>query len=191
MATDAEFVLDFKRGREAAFTELVKRHMERAVQRAYWAVGNYEDAKDVSQEAFVKAHRALKSFEMRAEFSTWFHRILMNQVKDFLRKRAWKRFLRWETNEAMDNFFEGVADPAASPVREMAGGELTEEIARAIHTLPFKQQWVFNLRFLEGLSLREIGEATGMAQGTVKANLHFSIQKFKQAISPHLAERRG
>ncbi len=188
--SDTDLVLEFKEGREHAFDELVERHMNKAIQFAYVVVGNYEDAKDVSQEAFVKAYRSLKQFRLESKFSTWFYRVLMNAAKDFLRKRSWKRFLKWERNESMERFFESVEDKRTFPGKELLGEELGRKMTCAITRLPFKQRCVFNLRFIEGLSIQEICEATDLAEGTVKATLHFAVRKFKDALNPYLAEGR-
>ncbi len=189
--SDLDLILEFKGGKEQAFDELVKRHMQKAVELAYVVLGNYEDAKDASQEAFVKVYGALKDFRMQSKFSTWFYRILLNTAKDFLRKRNWKKFLQWDKKESMDQFFEKVKDErGASPGKELLGHELNQKIAAAVAKLPFKQQCVFKLRFIEGLSLKEIGEVTGLAEGSVKATLHFAVQKFKASLFPYLGEGR-
>jgi RNA polymerase sigma-70 factor (ECF subfamily) len=188
--TDWDLIADFKGGREAAFTELVSRHKEKAVQLAYLAVGNYEDAKDLSQEAFVKVYPALKGFEMRAKFSTWFYRILMNTVKDFLRKKKWQRFLALQADDEKQDFLEKIVDAEASPGQRILNKELRHQMTQAIEKLPFKQKWIFTLRFLEGFALREIADATELSEGTVKATLHFAIQKFKKELRPYLSEER-
>ncbi len=187
--TDLDLVLEFQRGRESAFDELVKRHMQKAVELVYVVVGNYEDAKDISQEAFVKVYHSLKGFQNKSKFSTWLYRILINGAKDFLRKKRWKRFLNWDSSESMDNFFEQVEDRDPSPRKGVLGKELDQKITEAIGKLPFKQQWVFSLRFFEGFSIQEISEATELAEGTVKATLHFAIQKFKSVLAPYIEGR--
>jgi RNA polymerase sigma-70 factor (ECF subfamily) len=189
--TDEELVARSKQGSDPAFTELVGRYRDRAVKLACTVVGNFEDAKDVSQEAFVKAYNALKGFEGRSKFSTWFFRILMNQSRDFLRSRRWKRFISFRRQEAMENFFEALPERGVTLGARVLGEELGCKMTQAIAGLPFKQGWVFQLRFLEGLALAEIGEVTGMAEGTVKANLHFAVQKFRKFLGPYLEEERG
>ncbi|MBI4115623.1 MAG: sigma-70 family RNA polymerase sigma factor [Candidatus Omnitrophica bacterium] len=189
--SDLDLVIEAREGKEAAYSELVRRHMEKAVQLASIAVGNYEDAKDVSQEAFVKAYHGLKKFEMKSKFSTWFYRILMNTAQDFVRKRNWKRFLIWKEESKMEEFFERRESAVASPKVRVLQKELGEHIARAIKNLPFKQQWVFTLRFMEGFSIQEISESVQVSEGTVKATLHFAIQKFKKEILPYLQEEQG
>ena len=183
---DATLVLECRKGVESAFTELVRRHKEKAVQLAATVVGNYEDAKDISQEAFVKAYHALGRFQMQSKFSTWFYRILMNTAKDFMRRKKWKQFLAWENPEAMENFFERIPNRTASPGAGVLHQELGQEITQAIKKLPFKQQWIFTLRFVEGLSIREIAETAAVSEGTVKATLHFATEKFEKEIGPYL-----
>jgi RNA polymerase sigma-70 factor (ECF subfamily) len=185
MKSDAELVSEAQQGKEQAFSELMGRYKERAIRMAYVHVGNYEDAKDVSQEAFVKTYRALGRFESKAKFSTWFYRILVNTANDFLRKRRLKNLLVWKKNETMDNFFESVADTKASPDESIQNQELGEQMSRAIQNLPEKQRWVFTLRFLENMTLEEIAAATGTALGTVKASLHFATEKFKKEFQGH------
>lgn len=190
--SDLDLIAEFKQGRQEAFSELVRRHMGRAIQLAHVALGgHYEDAKDVSQEAFVRAYRALDRFEGRSKFSTWFYRILMNEAQSFLRKKRWKFWVRWTTNESMTKFFETVEDPHASSSRGAERGELNHKIHETIGRLPFKQQWIFTLRFIEGLSIHEISEATGTAEGTVKANLFFAVKKFKEKMAPYLKEENA
>lgn len=163
--------------------------MHKAIQMAAVVCGNYEDAKDISQEAFVKAYCAFKDFEGKAQFSTWFYRILINTAKDYFRKKRWVRFLKWKDAESMENFFGSVQDPGAKTDAKVLDQELGTRITACIQSLPHKQQWVFMLRFIEGYSLAEIAEATGMAKGTVKANLHFAVQKFEASIKG--GESRG
>ncbi len=181
--TDEDLVRSAKGGNDAAFSELVRRHMERAIQTAFAAVGNYEDAKDVSQEAFVKAHHHLKRFRENSRFFTWYYRILMNTAKDHLKKRKWGRFLSWQTQEEAENFFEAVpVSPGHSPRSRLEGVELDERISAGVQALPFKQKWVFTLRFLEDVPVSEIAKICSISEATVRTTLHFAVQKFKTEI---------
>ena len=179
---DLELVKQSREGDQGAFSVLVSRYKEKAVKMAALIVGNFEDAKDVSQEAFVKAYNALAKFEGKSKFSTWYFSILMNTARDFTRKKSWQMTVKWSDQEKMDNFFEQVRDENAKPMDVMAGKELGKRMTSAISDLPEKQKWVFTLRFMEEMSLKEIAEVTGMQEGTVKANLHFAIQKFKDEM---------
>lgn len=188
LKTEAALVREAKAGDERAFAELVRRHKEKAMELAYLAVGNYEDAKDISQDAFVKTYHSLKHFEMKSQFSTWFYRILMNTAKDFLRRKKWQKLLSWKTSEEMESFFDKVADPKASTGRHLLSQELDSQITEAIKKLPFQQRWIFTLRFLEAFSIQEISEVTHLSEGTVKATLHFAVQKFKNQTQSYVLQ---
>ncbi|MSR78214.1 MAG: sigma-70 family RNA polymerase sigma factor [Candidatus Omnitrophica bacterium] len=186
--SDQDLVLAFKEGEEAAFGELVRRYKEKAMQLAWITTGNYEDAKDAAQEAFIKVHQHLHRFEMKSQFMTWFYRILMNTAKDFIRKRKWKRFLLWKNTEEMNNYFDRVSDPSKSPSKDLLNTELGIKMTESIKKLPFQQQWIFTLRYLKGFSIEQIADVTELSEGTVKATIHFAAEKFKKEIFPYLQE---
>lgn len=190
-AEDLEWVLQARGGDSRAFDSLMGKYKERAVRSVYVIVGNYEDAKDIAQEAFVKAYRSLAKFESRARFFTWFYRILVNTAKDYLRRKALRQFLNFQDQEEnQQDFLQRLPDSASTPDERLLGAELGSKISEIVGTLPMKQRWVFALRFFEGLSLLEISAVTGVTEGSVKATLHIAVQKFKIAVQPYLAEGR-
>lgn len=183
--SDEKLVTAFQQGEERAFDELVLRYRDRGIQMALTVTGNYEDAREVSQDAFVKLYRTLRGFRMDSRFSTWYYRVMMNAAKDFMRRKKWQKFLVWKSRETMDSFFDSVPAGSGGAQQAVLSGELGGKMTEAINGLPFRQKWVFVLRFLEGRSLREIAVATGMAEGTVKASLHFATRKFRDAIGEY------
>src|SRR3989338_8475655 len=82
-----ELIQQARSGDIKSFSALVEIYQERAVHIAYSFLGNFEDARDIAQEAFVKAYESLQSFKAESKFYTWFYRILVNACKDFLRKK--------------------------------------------------------------------------------------------------------
>lgn len=112
----------------------------------------------------------------------------MNTAKDFLRKKKWQKFLVWKSPEHMESFFGRLIDLKAQTGQGLLQEELKREISQAIEKLPLKQRWIFTLRFLEGLSLQEISEVTELSEGTVKATIHFAVEKFSQAIRPYVSQ---
>ncbi len=176
-----------QRGDEQAFARLVTRHKEKAVNLAYAMIGNYEDAKDLSQEAFVKAYLALPRFQMKSKFSTWFYRILMNTAKDFLRKKKGKSFVVNRTEEDA-SLFDSIPDLSQRPEKLVLNEELSVRMSAAVKGLPEKQRWIFTLRFMEGMPLAEIAETAGVSEGTVKATLHFAVAKFKKEMTPYISK---
>ncbi len=190
-ATDLDLVEAFQNGRQEAFNTLVGRHKAKALQLAWLATGNWEDAKDVSQEAFVKAYGALKSFKKQAKFSTWLYTVVMNTARDYWRRKKGLRWLDWGKQEDMDHFFESLPSRAVQPDRTLDSKDAAARINATIAGLPERQRMIFSLRFLEDLSLAEIAGILGISEGTVKAGLHFAVKKFKEAFAGRGAFQGG
>ncbi len=157
--------------------------------RAYALTGSWEDARDLAQEAFVKAYENLEGFKSESRFYTWFYRILSNGCKDHLRKKKVRAAISFfsggggETETAAE---ERVADRGENAKEALLNRELGGQLYAAIAKLPFRQKNVFVLRYLEGLSLREIGENMGISPGAVKAHLWQAVRKMKEALGPYL-----
>jgi len=187
--SDFDLIAAFKQGQKEAFTMLVNRHKEKAVQMAFIATGNFEEAKDASQEAFVKAYRGLYGFKRKSKFSTWFYRILMNTAKDTVRKRKWQRFLSFSGKKDNDeDLLDQIQDTRALTDQGVMREELTQRINQSLKGFPPQQRWVMTLRFFEEMSLAEIAEAMGLREGTVKATLHAAVKRFKKEMTPYLKE---
>lgn len=160
--------------RERAFAAFVAAHRDRAVGMAWRLLGgDGAAAEDVAQEAFVRAYRALGSFREEAKLSTWFYRILVNEVQ---RHRRW-RWVRERFGGAMP---EDPEDPSPAATGDPA---LRGRVAHAIASLPRGQREAFVLVHLEGLSLREAGEATGRATGTIKSHLHRALRALREQLA--------
>lgn len=183
---DEVLVAKFQQGDEKAFVELMGRNKEKAVKLAYAMVGNYEDAKDIAQDSFVKAYKSLKKFEMKAKFSTWFYRVLMNTSKDHFRKKKWQKMMSWQNEEEMSHFMDNLEARGASADQGALSVELKEQMRKVILTLPEKQRWIFTLRFIECMSMKEIAQTTNVSEGAVKASLHIATQKFKKEMAGYV-----
>ena len=179
---EIELVEKARSGDTESFSALVELHQERAIHAANALVGNLEDARDLAQEAFVKAYKNLDRFESKSRFYTWLYRILANTCKDFLRKRKLRRsFSFWfgkENDEEMDPL-DRVADKSKNAEEKLENRELGFAMQNAANTLPFRQKLVFTLRYIEGLSLEEISESMNITIGAVKANLWQAGQKMQ------------
>mgnify|MGYP001602346511 CR=1 FL=1 len=172
-------------GDSGSFSALVELTQERAIHTANSFLGNLEDARDAAQEAFVKAYEHLDSFKLESRFYTWFYRILMNQCKDFLRKKKLRRsfsfFFSSDEGDEMDPM-ANMPDDAKSPKEVMADKEFGVAVNEALEKLPFRQKSVFVLRYLEGFSLEEISESLGITVGAVKAHLWQAGQKMRMLL---------
>ena len=185
-------VEEARSGNVQSFSALVELYQERAIHAANSFVGNMEDARDITQEAFVKAYEKLADFKAESKFYTWFYRILVNGCKDFLRKRKLRQtFSFWfgkEEDESLDPVMN-VTDRTQNASEQLANRELGSSISAAMEALPFRQKSVFVLRYLEGMSMNEIAETLDVSVGAVKANLWQAGQKMKVLLKGVLHER--
>ena len=183
-----------RKGHVPSFSALVEAQQEKMIHVAYSFLGNWEDARDAAQEAFVKAFQGLRSFNEKSRFSTWLYRIVVNQCKDELRKKkvraAVPSFSESEEGNRVDVL---ESEASATDVRqELSNRELEAEIHRSLEGLPFQQRSVFVLRYFEGFKLEEIAESLKVSTGAVKAHLWQAHQKMRQILSRHLsAEERA
>ena len=184
---EALLVESARRGDLKAFSALVEACQERAVRAAYSWVGNYEDARDLAQEAFVKAYENLARFKGESRFYTWFYRILSNGCTDHLRKKKVRRAISfWSADESHEDAEEKIPDASHNAKEELLNRELGEEIYRAMEGLPARQKSVFMLRYLDGMSLEEIASSLRLSTGAVKAHLWQAARKMKDFLNVYL-----
>jgi len=161
---------------------LVERYQGRAFGLALRVLRDEEQARDVVQDAFLKAYGALDRFEGRSSFYTWLHRIVMNLCLD--RKRRERSARRVEWSEEIEREVE--ADPEAPetplPERALERAELRAELARAIAALPEDARRTLELREIDGLSYQEIAECLGVPKGTVMSRLHYARKRVRGAL---------
>lgn len=160
-----------------AFEELVRRYRNDVFALAYHYVRNREDAWDLSQEVFIKAHRGLKRFRGDASLKTWLLRITANRCKDHFKKRKLRTV-------AMDEGIERKqpAGRSDNPDVALEARELGEAIHTALGQLPEKQRTAFVLREFEGLSYEEMAGVMACSSGTVMSRLYHARQKLQSAL---------
>ena len=173
---DATLIKTFFDGDRSAFDALVLRYKDKAFNLCYRFLGNYEEANDCAQEAFVKAYRYLKDFRFESAFSTWLYRITVNVCKNRLTSldyRQSKKMVRLDNPKQTDSgsYNVEIADESLSPVVEVERKEKENLIQEAIDSLPDEQKTMVVLRDVEGLSYDEIVKITGYKLGTVKSKL--------------------
>ena len=186
MADETEIIGAVLQGEKERYGELVSRYQLAAWKLAYSFVGDWEEAKDLSQNGFVKAYRHLRSFRAGARFSTWLYRIIANECKDHLRRRRRQPELlnlsggpgNDEQEPALDP-----ADPGADPRQRAHERELAGRLARSIGRLPMNQRTAFNLHHLNGLPVEEVSRVMGCREGTVKAHLFRAVQSLRRDLA--------
>lgn len=191
-AEDLEVIEAVLAGEIERYGELVNRHRLAVLRMAYSWVRNEEDAKELSQNAFVKAYRHLRRFRAQARFSTWLYRIVANECKNFLRwagRQPRKVPLVGEQDGEGPALFE-VSDSSQSPREQVADRELALWLTRAIERLPEKQREAFTLHHLNGLPLAEVSQVMGCRVGTVKVHLFRATESLRVSVEPYLAMER-
>lgn len=175
---DDSLVKSFQEGEEKAFNELVLRYKEKIFDMILRMVRNKEDAKDLSQETFVKAYYGLKDFRAESSFFTWITRIALNLCINFKKREKFRSFI---------SFFD-LKKPVLienSSSRDVVKGELTQAIDEAVLCLPPKQRMVFVLRYYQNLSFQKIAEILEKTEGGVKSNYFQAIKKLKKSLAKY------
>lgn len=183
---DAAMVKAVLEGDGTAYRGLVEKYQNRVYQLTYGVVRNKEDARDLTQEAFVKAYNNLSSFRLEASFYTWLYRIAMNLGIDFVRKRKRRKTSPgFEEDIATRDDDGGIADAhhIESPSRSLERKQLYRKIMDCLEKLPEDQKQVILLRELEGLSYREISDVMGIPEGTVMSRLFYARKKMQGMLT--------
>jgi RNA polymerase sigma-70 factor (ECF subfamily) len=184
-ATDEELVDAFQAGDLCAFDDLVRR-WERKIQRAiYRVMGTEDEARDLCQEAFLKAYRALGGFKREARFSSWLYQIALNLCRDRLRRRRGRTMVSLETLEP-DALSVGVGKRRPSPLELVEADALSRAVADAVSELPDEQREVIVLKEYQDLTFLEIAEILDVPLSTVKTRLYRGLGQMRLRL-----ERQG
>jgi RNA polymerase sigma-70 factor, ECF subfamily len=177
--SDTELIASVRNGDDDAFRLLVERHSRGLFRSAYRITGNAADADDVVQETFLRAYRAAASFDARATFTTWIHRIAINCALDLIDSRK-RRDGRHEDLEDLSV----IASTDATPDRVALGSEMQRAIATAMAGLTGNERTAFVLRHFEGMPLEEIGEILGTRMNATKNTVFRAVKKLRQHLQP-------
>jgi RNA polymerase sigma-70 factor (ECF subfamily) len=170
---DAELVTRAVAGSESAFRDLVLRYQKPVHGLIVRMVRDRGLAEDLSQEVFIKAYRALGTFDPKRKFSSWLFKIAHNTAIDRLRRRQIDTVPLESPDEEKADLLALLPDPAGeSPDTRLKRRSLAEALSGAVGQLRVEYREVVVLRFQEGLAYEEIAEITGLPLGTVKTHLH-------------------
>jgi RNA polymerase sigma-70 factor (ECF subfamily) len=182
---DSDLVERVREGDTTAFRGLVERYQGRVYGMVYGMVRNREDARDITQDAFVKAYNNLDSFRLESSFYTWLYRIAMNLAIDHLRKRKRRGQTSFDEQVASRDADGGIdeAHHQDSPRKLLERQQLYARIMDAMEKLPEDQRQAVLLRELEGLSYKEIADVMGIPEGTVMSRLFYARKKLQRLLA--------
>ncbi len=187
--SDLEAVTRAAKGDHDAFRVLVERYQERAFGLALRVMRDEEQARDVVQDAFLKAYRSLDRFEGRSSFYTWFYRVVMNLCIDAKRRQPPGRLVEWDEAHALEapvgtglDAVDSARQRASGPAGDLERAELRETIRRAIEELPDDARRTLLLREVDGLSYSEISQVIGIPKGTVMSRLHHARRRVRVVL---------
>lgn len=178
--TDEDLVDAFQSGDVSAFDELVMR-WDRKIQGAiYRILGSEEEARDLCQEAFLKAYKALPGFKGEARFSSWLYQIALNLCRDRMRRRKGRTFVSFDELQNPDVVQRPNLGPSALDLVEAA--DLSRAVAAAMATLPADQRQVIVLKEYEGFTFMEIAQVLDLPLSTVKTRLYRGLVQLRERL---------
>jgi RNA polymerase sigma factor (sigma-70 family) len=162
--------------RSYGFNMLVRTYQ----QRVYWHVRkmviDHDDADDITQEVFIKIHKAIDTFREDSQLFTWIYRIATNECLNFLNKKRRRFFLPIED-------ISGQLSSKIDSSNDISGDEIQKKLQKALLQLPDKQRLVFNMRYYDDLSYEDISEITNTSVGALKASYHHAAKKIEDFLT--------
>ncbi len=190
---DSEFVARCQQGDTEAFSQLVRRHQKKMLNIAFRMIGDYDEACDAVQEAFLSAFRSIGKFQEKSLFSTWLYSIVLNHSKSRLRQRTTRS--RREVRSPDDplqnengNVWNEHQAQEESVLERIEKRELESKIQEGINSLDEGQKEVLVLRDIQGLSYEEIVLTLGLPQGTVRSRLFRARNALKESLLNKLGD---
>ena len=183
--SDEELVQRAARGDTDAFNQLVERWEASIHALAYRVLGREDDARDVCQEAFLRAFRGLARFKRQAKFSSWLYRIALNLCNDRLRRERRVGFV--QSPDDFETTDRAAVDPISETVEDLIHRrQLGRAVSQAMALLPPEQRTVIVLKEYHDLTFREIAELVGCPLSTVKTRLYQGLSVLRKRL-----ERKG
>jgi len=153
--------------------------MQKYQEKLYWHVRrmlmDHDDANDVIQNCFIKVYKSIHRFERKSKLYTWLYRIATNEAITHLNKQKKKAVASIDDDEI------GISHRLEADAY-FDGEEAQLQLQRALNTLPDKQKLVFNLRYFDEMSYKEMAEVLDTSVGALKASYHHAVKKIEQYI---------
>lgn len=183
-STDEELVARSIGGDTESFNELILRWERPIYALAYRTIGREEDARDVCQETFLRAFRALPGFRGQAKFSSWLYRITLNLCRDWMRKE--RRAPTIQMPEDTDPIEMAAASEPSESIEDLVTRrDLARIVERMMAQLPEEQRTAILLKEYHGLTFQEIADLVGCPLSTVKTRLYQGLTVVRRELAKH------
>lgn len=181
---DHDLVDAARRGDRDAFRALFERYHRRAYALAFGVLRHQDDALDVVQDAFIKAHKYLDKFEGNSSFYTWLYRIVMNLAIDHLRKHRRVKPVELDESKLEDGGDDALLPRilGANPGRALMDKQIRARIDQALAELSDNHRAVLVMRELEGLSYEEMAQAMECSKGTIMSRLFHARRNMQKRL---------
>ncbi len=188
---ERDLVLRCQKGDKQAFERLVLNFQERVFRTVYWMLGDYEDAKDLAQDVFVKAFLDIKKFKHKSSFFTWLNWIILDLCSRRFRN---KQYRKERKNISLDKTISTkedevplqVSDGQAPPLEDIMQKEKGRLVRMGIDSLKPKHRLILILCDMEGLPYMEVSHILKCSEGTVKSRLFRARQLLKKKLKKFL-----
>ncbi len=185
--TDKQLIERVKKGEKAAYDLLVLKYQQRIINLALRYVRNHSDALDITQEAFIKAYRALPNFRGDSAFYTWLYRITVNTAKNHLEVQSRRpRTSDYDVSEIEQIEGNVALSEQVTPENLLFKDELQATVLMAIDNLPPDLKTAIMLREVEGLSYEEIANVMECPIGTVRSRIFRAREAIDNEVRPLL-----
>lgn len=181
-----EIIQKIQKGDKDAFRLLVEKYQQQAFRLAFRMLGDEDDARDVVQDSFIKIWEKFNTYNDKEKFSSWMYRIVSNTAIDNIRSQKRRPAI------SLENFIPETLATAEGSIDIVLENREAGKLIRLITAgLPEKQQLIFSLRDLQGLSQKEVQEICGMAETAIKSNLYHARKAIREKLSAILAYERS
>jgi RNA polymerase sigma-70 factor (ECF subfamily) len=181
--TDTDWLARARQGDSRAFRRLVEPHTRHLYGLCARITRDSMIAEDAVQEALFNAWRHLSSFDGRAVFTTWLHRIAVNAALEQLRRRGRHESVP-DDDDSESSFLDPLAEPAPGPERHAAGSEIQREAEQQLARMSTTERTAFVMRHHEGHSLEEISAVLALNTNACKQAIFRAVRKLRAALEP-------
>ena len=184
-------IRDTLAGRREAYGDLVRRYKDSLYDMACRILHSKEEAEDALQDSLVEAYRHLKDFNHQSKFSTWLYSIVLNRVRNRLRRN---KTIHWNSLDAPQNQDEDsspqqIAEKGPTQIMELEHKLELDVVKKAVQLLPLEYKTIFILHYLQALPLQEVATRLDRPLGTVKVYLHRARQSLYKQLGAEWIKR--